>query len=114
MMKIIFFGEDSFSNVVLQSLLEAKFDVVFVVSPVYDNLVHKRLEKTCSLNHIEYRRVADLKEQVFMKKLNPLSPDLIVITYFEKLIPKEIINIPRYGCINVHPSHPNGVHPDLY
>ena len=45
-MKIIFFGEDSFSNVVLQSLIDAKFDVVLVVSPFYDNLIHKRLEKT--------------------------------------------------------------------
>lgn len=103
-MKIIFFGEDSFSNVVLQSLLDARFDVVLVVSPFYDNLIHKRLEKTCLINHIEYLRIVDFKAKTFINKLNSLSPDLIVITHFKILIQKEIINIPNFGCINLHPS----------
>ena len=103
-MKIIFFGEDSFSNVVLQSLIDARFDVVFAVSPFYDNLIHKRLEKTCLINHIEYVRIVDFEAKTFINKLNLLSPDLIVIAHFEKLIQREIINIPNFGCINVHPS----------
>jgi methionyl-tRNA formyltransferase len=103
-MKIIFFGEDSFSNVVLQSLIDAKFDVVLVVSPFYDNLIHKRLEKTSLVNHIEYIRIADFKAKSFIIKLSSLLPDLIVIAHFKKLIQREIINIPNFGCINLHPS----------
>jgi len=103
-MKIIFFGEDSFSNVVLKSLIDARFDVVFVVSPLYNNLIHRRLEKTCLINHIEYIRIVDFKAKAFINKLNSLSPDLIVIAHFKKLIQKEIIKIPNFGCINLHPS----------
>jgi len=103
-MKIIFFGEDSFSNVVLQSLLQAGLDVVFVASPFYDNLIHKRLEKTCQINNIEYTRISNIKNEAFVDKLKSFSPDLIAIAHFEKLLPKEIIGIPRMGCINLHPS----------
>ena len=103
-MKIVFFGEDSFSNIVLQSLLEAGLDVIFVASPLYDNLIHKRLEKTCQLNNIEYTRIANIKNEIFVNKLKSLSPDLIAIAHFEKLVPKEIIDISHMGCINLHPS----------
>lgn len=103
-MRIIFFGEDSFSNTVLQSLIDKSFNVTLVVSPYYENLIHKRLENTCYRNQIEYIRVVDFKTKNFIDKLKALSPELIVISHFEKLIQKEIINIPKYGCINLHPS----------
>ena len=103
-MNIIFFGEDSFSNIVLQSLIETEFNVLLVVSPYYDNLIHKRLENTCIRNQIEYIRVPDLKEVNFIKKLKLLAPDMIVISHFEKLLKSEIIEIPKSGCINLHPS----------
>lgn len=103
-MNIIFFGEDSFSNIVLLSLIEAKLNVSLVVSPYYENLIHKRLEKTCVRNKIEYMRVPDLKAISFIEKLKSLTPDLIVIAHFEKLLTNKIIEIPKDGCINLHPS----------
>ena len=103
-MKIIFFGEDSFSNIVLQSLIDAYFDIVLVVSPYYDNLAHKRLEKNCLRNGIEYIREKDINSNSLFKKLKLKSPDLIVIAHFEKLIKKNIIDLPTNGCINLHPS----------
>jgi len=103
-MNIIFFGEDAASNIVLQSLIEAEFNVLLVVSPYYDNLIHKRLENTCIRNQIEYIRVQNLNDISFIKKLKMLAPDMIVITHFEKLLKNEIIEIPKSGCINLHPS----------
>lgn len=103
-MNIVFFGEDSFSTIVLQSLLDAQFHIQLVVNPLYNNNIHKRLQNTAEKNNIEFIRVINLKDSNFIKKLKKLNPDLIVITHFEKLLPLEIINIPKLGSINLHPS----------
>ena len=51
---IVFMGEDAFSNIVLMSLLKAGYNVPLVVSPLYDNNAHKRLENTAVSNGIDY------------------------------------------------------------
>lgn len=103
-MRIIFFGEDSFSNIILQSLIYSGHNVLLVVSPWYDNLIHKRLENTCFRNQIEYTRIKDLNSIEFIRKLKDMAPEMIVVSHFEKLLKKEIIDIPKLGCINLHPS----------
>ncbi len=103
-MKIVFFGEDSFSNVVLQSLIGAGHNILLVVSPYYQNLIHKRLENTCISNNIVYMRVPDIKDLGFIQKLGASTADMFVVSHFEKLLKKEIIEIPKAGCINLHPS----------
>lgn len=103
-MRIVFFGEDSFSNVVLESLIRKGLEIILVVSPLYQNLIHKRLENTCKQNSIEYMRVLNFDDDVFICKLRRSCVDLIVIAHFEKLLKKSIIDIPKYGSINLHPS----------
>ena len=39
-----------------------------------------------------------------MKVLKELSPDLIVVTAYGQILPEEILNLPKYGCINIHAS----------
>ncbi len=39
-----------------------------------------------------------------IKKIDSLKPDLILSCYFNQILKKEIINIPRYGCLNIHPA----------
>ena len=43
-LRIAFFGEDSFSTVILNSLIKAGHEICLVVTPYYDNVVYKRLE----------------------------------------------------------------------
>lgn len=38
------------------------------------------------------------------KKTKELKPDLVIVASYGKIIPKEILEIPKYGCLNVHPS----------
>jgi len=103
-MKIIFFGEDSFSNVVVLSLLNAGLDLALVICPFYNNIRHKRLERTCKDNGIEFIRIKNINSLQVVDKVKSYSPDLVIVAHFEKLISLEIINIPTIGCINVHPS----------
>ena len=39
-----------------------------------------------------------------LKKVKKLKPDLIIIASYGKIIPKKVLEIPKYGCLNIHPS----------
>ena len=101
---IIFWGEDTFSNVVLNSLITAGYNVQLVVTPLYDNLIYKRLQWTCDEYGIEFIREKPINSKKVYDKVQSLQPDLCVICHFERLIKEPILSIPRYGFINVHPS----------
>lgn len=45
-----------------------------------------------------------VREEAFMEELERLKPDVIVVAAFGQILPERILNIPRYGCINVHAS----------
>lgn len=45
-----------------------------------------------------------VREEAFMDELEKLAPDVIVVVAFGQLLPERILNIPKYGCINVHAS----------
>ncbi|MDR2423212.1 MAG: methionyl-tRNA formyltransferase, partial [Prevotellaceae bacterium] len=111
---IVFFGEDSFSNIVLASLLKAGHEVPLVVSPLYDNDIHKRLETTARHNCSEYLRERNINDISVAEKVKKHKPDLLISAHFEKLLKKDLINIPTLGCLNLHPSllpHYRGMSP---
>jgi methionyl-tRNA formyltransferase len=103
-LKIAFFGEDSFSNIVLTSLLKAGHNISLVLSPLYNNYIHKRLELTAKSNNIEYMREQNINSETVVKKIKNIKPDLIITAHFQKLLKKELIDMPSIGCLNLHPS----------
>ena len=103
-LKIVFWGEDSFSDIVLNSLLEAGYHVCAVITPFYDNLIYKRLEMTCKQNKVFFFRCKDVNGTEVCEYVKSLVPDLCVVAHFEKLIKPELLTIPSLGFINLHPS----------
>jgi methionyl-tRNA formyltransferase len=103
-MRIVFLGEDSFSNIVLQSLLDAGHKVLSVICPLYHNNIHRRLQLTCEKNNIQFYREKDINSEAVTKVITKSSPDLIVTCHFQKLLKRNIISVPKSGCINLHPS----------
>ena len=58
-----------------------------------------------ALEHgLQVYQPARVREAVCIEKLKEISPDVIVVAAFGQIIPKEILELPRYGCINVHAS----------
>ena len=45
-----------------------------------------------------------VREENFVEKLRAIAPDVIVVVAFGQILPESILNIPKYGCINVHAS----------
>lgn len=101
---IVFWGEDAFSNIVLNSLISAGYNIQLVITPLYDNVIYKRLEGTCIRYGIEFMRAKPINGKDVYEKLKGLAPDLCIICHFERLIKEPIISVSKYGFINVHPS----------
>ena len=45
-----------------------------------------------------------VREETFVEKLRELNPDIIVVAAFGQILTEDILNIPKYGCINIHAS----------
>ncbi|QWE14852.1 methionyl-tRNA formyltransferase [Polynucleobacter sp. AP-Sving-400A-A2] len=103
-MKIVFCGEDRFSAVVLDSLGKGPHSVELAISPWYENFIYKKMERSASLLGVKYMRFKDIKSFEFESELRNIRPDLLITCHFQKVLPKEIIDIPNFGCINLHPS----------
>ena len=106
-MKIIFMGTPDFSVPVLEGLIE-NYDVIGVVSQP-DKAVgrHHELKNTpikeVALKHnIKVFQPTKIREEY--EDILALEPDMIVTCAYGQIIPKVILDYPKYGCINVHGS----------
>lgn len=103
-MRIIFCGEDSFSAHVLESLIFDDHEILAVFCPIYQNYIYARLKLICEKHHIQFHRIKDINSEENESYIRRQKPDLIAVCHFQKIIKKNIIKIPVYGCINLHPS----------
>lgn len=103
-MNIIFLGEDSFSAHVLTTILQLKYPVKRVMTIAYNNNIHKRLELVAKKNSIPYSIVSEINSPSSLSLIRAECPDLIFSAHFQQLLRKELLNIPKIGCINLHPS----------
>lgn len=61
--------------------------------------------KVCALEHnLTVYTPSTLKDETEVQRLKELNPDLIVVVAYGKLLPKSVLDIPKYGCVNVHGS----------
>lgn len=110
-MKIVFMGTPDFARESLEALVKAKHEILAVVtnpdkpqgrgmkltpSPVKQYALEQGLE----IMQPEKIR----KNQEFIESIKRLQPDVICVVAYGKILPKEILEIPKFGCINVHGS----------
>jgi methionyl-tRNA formyltransferase len=103
-LKIIFCGEDRFSAAVLNALVLSGYQIELIVSPFYNNLIYKKLERVANLFAIPFLRFENIEATELISKVSNAKPDLLITCHFQKILPGNIISIPKLGCINLHPS----------
>jgi methionyl-tRNA formyltransferase len=103
-MNMIFLGEDSFSAHVLSTILELKYPVKLVVTIAYENNIHKRLELIAKKNSIPYLRVSKINSATSLNLIREVKPHLIFSAHFQQLLQAELLQIPKIGSVNLHPS----------
>ena len=110
-MKIVFMGTPDFSKESLEAIYNAGHEILAVVtnpdrpkgrgmklvaSPVKEYAVSKELKI--------YQPEKIRKNEEFIQEMKKLNPDVICVVAYGKILPTEILQIPRLGCINVHAS----------
>lgn len=108
-MKVIFMGTPDFAVPTLEALIE-KHEVIAVVTQpdkpkgrgkkmVFPVIKEKALE-----HNITVYQPQKVKTPEFVEILKEYQPDIMVVVAFGQILSEEILNIPKYGCINVHGS----------
>lgn len=109
-MKIIFMGTPDFSVGTLEALIEAGHDVVLAVTqPDKPKGRGKEMQftpvKECALKYqIPVYQPRRVREPECVEKLRKYQADIMVVVAFGQILPKEILEMTPYGCINVHAS----------
>ena len=115
-MKIVFMGTPDFSVPCLEALIKAGHEVsaVFTQPDKPKNRGHKMTPppvKECAEKYgipvyqpLSLRRNKSEDAEAACNTLAELAPDCIVVVAYGQILPKEVIDIPKYGCINVHAS----------
>ncbi len=109
-MKIVFMGTPDFAVDCLEALVNSTHEVVAVFSQPDKPQGRKQIltapeVKVCAQKYnIPVYQPATLKNGESTQLLRELAPELIVVVAYGKLIPQEILDIPKYGCVNVHGS----------
>jgi methionyl-tRNA formyltransferase len=109
-MNIIFMGTSLFAVPTLQALYDSNHFVtsVFTKAPSKSGRGHK-IQK--SPIHIEAEKLGlnvltpnSLKKTEIAEQIKNLNPDVIIVAAYGHILPKAVLDIPKFGCLNIHPS----------
>ncbi len=108
-MRAVFMGTPDFAVPTLESLIEAHEVVAVVTQPDKPKGRGKAMQftpvKEKALEHdIPVYQPVKVRDEEFIHTLEELKPDVIVVVAFGQILPEAILNLPRYGCLNVHAS----------
>ncbi len=111
MLNILFMGTPDFAKESLEAVYNAGYNILGVVtnpdkpkgrgmklvaSPVKEFSIEKKIPV--------YQPIKVRNNQEFIDEMKKLNPDVICVVAYGKILPKEILDIPKKGCINVHGS----------
>ena len=109
-MRIVFMGTPDFAVPTLTALIEGGHEVVAVVTQPDKPkgrgkavLMTPVKEKAIEYEIPVYQPVK-VRDPEFVELLKTMAPDVIVVVAFGQILPKSILDLPKYGCVNVHAS----------
>lgn len=109
-MKIVFMGTPDFSVGALDALVEAGHEIIAVVTqPDKPKGRSGQMQfppvKECALRHgLTVLQPVKIKTPEWVDKLRELKADVFVVAAFGQILSKEILDMPKYGCVNIHAS----------
>ncbi len=109
-MRIVFFGTPAFAVPFLRALLQSGEEIVAVITQVDKKRGRDRMPfsppvKESAMRYgIRVVQPTNIKDPAFFKELSAMKPEIIVVVAYGKILPLSILNLPPYGCVNVHAS----------
>jgi methionyl-tRNA formyltransferase len=108
--KVVFMGTPDFAVPSLRALIDGGVDILLVVTQPDRprgrgrGLLPPPVKVVAEESGIEVAQPVKISDPGFMDKIRGLNPDLIVVAAFGQFLPKELLDIPPMGCVNVHAS----------
>lgn len=109
-MNIIFMGTPEFAVPTLQALIDSKHNVIGVFTRPDKkqcrghHLLPTKIKELALANGLAVYQPTTLKTEDIQTQIKLLAPDLIVVVAYGMILPRAVLDIPKYGCINVHAS----------
>ena len=109
-MKIVYMGTPDFAVPPLVALVKAGYEISAVVTQPDKpkgrgkTLLPTPVKEEAMKHEIPVYQPVKVRDPQFVETLRELAPDMIVVAAFGQIIPKEILDMPQYGCLNIHAS----------
>lgn len=106
--RILFFGTPEISAYLFEKLIENKYNVIGLVAQedkpvgrkgIIESVPTKKIALKYNISVFQYKKVSDHVDEI--RKLNP---DLILTLAFGQIVSRELLMVPKYGCLNLHGS----------
>lgn len=109
-MKVVYMGTPDFAVPPLRALVRAGYEVIGAVTQPdkpkgrSKTLLPPPVKEEALKYGIPVYQPIKVKDPEFMEILKRLAPDVIVVAAFGQIIPKAVLELPRFGCLNIHAS----------
>ncbi|MDE5964928.1 MAG: methionyl-tRNA formyltransferase [Eubacterium sp.] len=109
-MNLVFMGTPDFAVPALEALYKSKHKIVGVFSQPDKPVGRKQLltpppvKEFALQNGLSVYQPNSLKNDDSYELIKKLNPDIIIVAAYGKILPKDILDIPKYGCVNIHAS----------
>ena len=109
-MRVVFMGTPDFAVGTLKAIIEAGHDVAAVVTQPdkprgrSKSLVFSPVKEEAVAHGITVLQPERARDEAFVEELRTYNADVIVVVAFGQILPKEVLDIPKLGCVNVHAS----------
>lgn len=109
-MKVLFMGTPDFAKICLEAIVNGGYDVVGVVTQPDKpkgrsyKLTPPPVKIYAEEKGLHVYQPQTLKDEAFLPELQALDPDIIIVAAYGKILPKYVLDYPKYGCINAHGS----------
>lgn len=101
-LKIIFMGTPEFGAIILEGLVKNDYKPILVITAPDKPVGRKQTLTSTPVKKIAKKYNIPVVHQ--LEEIKKIKPDLIIVAAYGQILPKEILEMPKYGCLNVHPS----------
>ena len=109
-MRVVFMGTPDFAVETLEAIIKEGHELAGVVTQPDKpkgrgkNMQFTPVKEIAVARGIPVYQPVRVKEPEFIEELKKMNPEVIVVVAFGQILPKEILDMPKYGCVNVHAS----------
>lgn len=109
-MRIVFMGTPEFAVPILKALIDRSYRVVAVYTQPDkragrgQQVMSSPVKQLALLRGLDIVQPDTLRDSSTIEQLASYTPDLVVVAAFGQLLPPKVLALPRFGCLNVHPS----------